>query len=553
MAITTKAESKTETRAQSSSLNAASSSKGFFRTAEIVGAAFGVVAVVALLLAPTFVSPSEDATILFRYAENFSRTFSISYNPGGPPTEGATDFLYMLTLGLLNIVHIPPFVSACALNAAALVLMAVLLQKIRGSKPTLLATFAIAFLLALSPQMSAALGGFSVFLVGAAICLTAYYYTRGDDRRMALSALAFCLLRPDGLAIAGPLIALRLAQARNRVNAIGTYVLAFALPGLIYFLWRAHYFHEWLPLPYLVKADTHRLLGLIVPASEYGERIYLLAMSVILWVSCGRQLGERRNLFLLAALLIVPTLVYWHFRLDQNIGDRFFFFVIAGTAVILAANWEDLLLSRESLIVTILLVFAASPLHARWSSDIRWLMSGGHANARVIADDIRRSGLTGKMAVTEAGQIPYYSGWPAIDLWGLNTPRFARRAPQPADLESLAADLVAIYPGHLDPRICAEGVQASANSGVGRNWGGMVSNAIAGLQPDQYTLIFVPYDSERLRRMDGLLPSQGPYICFFTRKQYSGASELNELLKRGGGIDSADFLKLRDSDRSPTS
>lgn len=548
MATATKAGSNTAIPPQS-----LPSAKRFFRTAEIVGAISGVGAVVALLLAPAFVSPSEDATILFRYAENLSRSFSISYNLGGSPTEGATDFLYMLTIGLLNIIHIRPFVAACALNAAALVAMAVLLQKISGSKPTLIATFAIAFLLALSPQMSAALGGFSVFLVGAAICLTVYYYLRADDRRMGLSALAFCLLRPDGLAIAGPLIALRLAQARNRLNVIGTYGVAFVLPGLIYFLWRAHYFHEWLPLPYLVKADTHRLFGLIVPGSEYGERIYLSAMAVILWVSCGRQLGERRNLCLLTALLIVPTLVYWHFRLDQNFGDRFFFFVIAGTAVILAANWKDLLLSSESLIVTILLVFAASPLHARWSSDIRWLISGGHANARVIAEDIRRSGLTGKMAVTEAGQIPYYSGWPAIDLWGLNTPEFARRAPQPADLEVLAPDLAAIYPGHLDPRICSEGTHMSANSGDGRNWGGMVSNAIAGLQPGQYTLIFVPYDSERLRRMDGVSPSQGPYICFFIRKQYSGASELDELLKRDGGIDSADFLKLRDSDRSTPS
>src|ERR1700675_1829510 len=116
---------------ESLSPSVAASPYGFVRVAEMLGAAFGVIAVGSLLLAPAFVSPSEDATILFRYAENFSRTFSISYNLNGAPTEGAADFLYMLTLGLLNIVHIPSFVAACALNAAALVMMAVLLQKIR--------------------------------------------------------------------------------------------------------------------------------------------------------------------------------------------------------------------------------------------------------------------------------------------------------------------------------------------------------------------------------------------------------------------------------------
>ncbi len=81
----------------------------------------------------------------------------------------------------------------------------------------------------------------------------------------------------------------------------------------------------------------------------------------------------------------------------------------------------------------------------------------------------------------------------------------------------------------------------------------MVLNVIAGLQPDRYTLIFVPYDSERLRRASGVSPGQGAYLCFFTRKQYPGASELDEILKRHGGIDSIDFLRLRIFDRSPAS
>ena len=42
--------------------------------------------------------PAEDASILFRYSENLIDTGVISYNANGSPTEGATDFLWMIFL-----------------------------------------------------------------------------------------------------------------------------------------------------------------------------------------------------------------------------------------------------------------------------------------------------------------------------------------------------------------------------------------------------------------------------------------------------------------------
>jgi len=40
--------------------------------------------------------PDEDALILFRYAENLAEHGIVSYNPGGAPSEGATDFCGLL-------------------------------------------------------------------------------------------------------------------------------------------------------------------------------------------------------------------------------------------------------------------------------------------------------------------------------------------------------------------------------------------------------------------------------------------------------------------------
>ena len=44
--------------------------------------------------------PAEDASMLFRYSENLIDTGVISYNTNGDPTEGATDFLWMILLSV---------------------------------------------------------------------------------------------------------------------------------------------------------------------------------------------------------------------------------------------------------------------------------------------------------------------------------------------------------------------------------------------------------------------------------------------------------------------
>jgi hypothetical protein len=49
------------------------------------------------------------------------------------------------------------------------------------------------------------------------------------------------------------------------------------------------------------------------------------------------------------------------------------------------------------------------------------------------------------MAVTEAGKLPYESGWTAIGLWDLNSSYFASHLPQPDDIRRLDPDLLVIH------------------------------------------------------------------------------------------------------------
>jgi hypothetical protein len=67
--------------------------------------------------------PHEDAYILFRYAEHLAAGLGIVYNPGGPPTEGATDFLWLVLLAGLVRAGADVAVAAVWLNALGAALL----------------------------------------------------------------------------------------------------------------------------------------------------------------------------------------------------------------------------------------------------------------------------------------------------------------------------------------------------------------------------------------------------------------------------------------------
>ncbi len=82
--------------------------------------------------------PHEDAFILFRYAENLAEGHGIVFNPGGPRTEGATDFLWLLMLAGLVKLGIDVAVGAVILNAvgAGLAVWILCRRILRSQLPT---------------------------------------------------------------------------------------------------------------------------------------------------------------------------------------------------------------------------------------------------------------------------------------------------------------------------------------------------------------------------------------------------------------------------------
>jgi hypothetical protein len=95
-----------------------------------IAATIVFVGVFAIGLAQLYgAQPAEDAFILFKYAENVARGWGIVYYAGGPRTEGATDFLWLMLLAASVAAGVNVAVAALAWNALGAALAAALLDR----------------------------------------------------------------------------------------------------------------------------------------------------------------------------------------------------------------------------------------------------------------------------------------------------------------------------------------------------------------------------------------------------------------------------------------
>ena len=96
----------------------------FDRLVLVLLAVCGAISGVALLIAPHFVLPAEDAVIVFQYSRNLEQTGAITFIASGPRTEGATDFAWMALISLGMKLGANPFWLATSISTISLVLLA---------------------------------------------------------------------------------------------------------------------------------------------------------------------------------------------------------------------------------------------------------------------------------------------------------------------------------------------------------------------------------------------------------------------------------------------
>ena len=471
---------------------------------------YGVVVLVGLGVVPLRFLPAEDAVILFQYSRNLAEHGVISFLAGGPRVEGATDFAWMVLIAGAHRLGVAAFGFAAGVNVCVLVGLGAVLCRLARARVTAARVLAVAGAAGLMPQMLAAAGGFAVLPDALLLAVLALAVAEEQVAGACLAGLALCLFRPDGVVFAVPMLASLLVDGRERGRRAAVVAGCYVVPGLLYFAWRWHYFGEMWPLPFVVKTDTPRAMGWLVWRSVRTSVAFLVFTGVVLWPVRWRG----RNLRFAVGLVVVPTLFYWGVRLDQNVGFRFFFYLPLAAAILLAMSW-DRLGHRRGMAVRVGFAAWAMLLAMPLWREIRTFRDEQFYRVRAIAEGLGRLPGRGTMVTTEAGFLPYSSGWTTYDAWGLNTPEFAHRYIQPGDVERIAPDLIVLHPDR------GEGCVAEAGWAAGyrqRTWVGMTRNLIEGAGTEEYELWLTSYGSEFYRRRKGWGQGQGDRECWLVRR-----------------------------------
>lgn len=403
----------------------------------------------------------------------------IAFYPGGPPSEGATDFLWMLSLSAGAVMGVPPALVGLALNALGLGAVAcAFLALLRQDTPrgTRFVVWLAVLTLVTMPWAVAGLLGFGTTAY-AALALALYASFVGSrPERVPWLALTIALVRPDGAVLAMGFALLQAATAR-RVAPLRRRALAFgwslaALLGLVYFGWRWRYFGGWLPLPLVVK----RHFPLPAPGvADMWDWISSTALPSLGFLVVVRLWLSRLRPTPIQLLGLVPFVAHLaafvHTTPSQNIVNRF----EAPAEVVLGYLCIRLLASvppqRSSWQHTGLLValFFGS-LIPRWMvvrPELVAALQPTHYATRfgkalgTIAESRPPAAPRLRLATTEAGRLAFDLDGPVLDLVGLCSAETAKAPPSFALLDAFDPDVVIVHPaGSLDENRIDQGTRS---------------------------------------------------------------------------------------------
>jgi arabinofuranosyltransferase len=384
-------------------------------------------------------SPMEDASMLLRYSQNLARGHGIVWNVGEHPVEGATDFLYMVLIGAFSrLTRVDVKAVAAALLSVSQVLSVVVmyvgLRRLYRAPVLVAAGFAATLGLGLGYHFVNT--GFSAPFYGLFALLTWYVGTvcvqDGVTWRRAAWFAVFGfitgLIRPDGVILAALMLCSTLYGVRTRrLPLVVSFGAIFAVCGGIYFAWRLHYFGYPFPVPFYTKHS-----GGIQWANLKLSSREMVEMLLPFLPMAGLGLRSRSAMRQLAIWLItvVPfTSVWVLISLENNHFSRFQYVMVPlslfSLGGLVAAWWREIETTRpreaETLKSPLTAVLALVFVFAIFYNMHLYLKPFSNVGAQELG--LRLQPYAAKnysMVMTEAGDLPFYSEWRAVDEGGLN-------------------------------------------------------------------------------------------------------------------------------------
>ncbi|MCM8787145.1 MAG: hypothetical protein NC935_03735 [Candidatus Omnitrophica bacterium] len=513
----------------------------------IIGLSIGL-----FIYLPSKTFPADDALILFRYAEIFAETGVIAYNYGKLPVEGATDFLWMIILAVLNKFGIKTWAGSLFISYISLLATAYIIYKLLETKKRVLFFLLIIFFLMFKTNLSALLG-FSTLFFGLSILLCFYFEIKNKINYVFILAFLTCLIRPDGFALVLPVIANVFFKKRIKISKIVfKFALFFLLPGIIYFIWRFKYFGYLFPLPFYIKYYNK-----IINKESFIENIiFNLPFFIIILINYIYLLKNKINInkneiAFLILYFVFPFLFYSKITLLQNVCNRFQHPFVIINFIILVLIWKKYFLKKIIFFSLTSLIIYSTPYFYKAIGQI-WLSQ--YENIYKVAFYFSKSIPKALFLTTEAGIVPYYTKWETIDAFGLNTPAYTKKIITSEDVKKLSPDIVLInYMWDLYNII--DYAKEENKDAQQKTWQGMIHNIVKGLDDDNYNIILLPvYNCDEIKKIKKEKFYRFMYIgknfeyyydkmyyCFFIKKNFNYASVVENILYMLGGLSYKNF------------
>lgn len=394
---------------------------------------------------------ADDSYITLRYAQNWADGHGPVFNPG-ERVEGYSNPAWMALLRGAIALDLDPISASKWIGVGAGLLLLVSLGAalvaagvpgwVAATLPMLLASCEIYAAWAVSGMETLA---YSLFLfVGLVLLLAPRDASRATLAASAALVVA-ALTRPEGIAFWLGGLGFRVCIQRRRA-------WAYLAPGLVllaHFVWRHHYYGDWLPNTYYARVgmsaglwnagfwDLARFLLGFHPAYFLSfqpiHALWLLAAGVGAWIAARR--GARQPVLLMTGF-VAFYLVY----IASVGGDSLGFFryhvpILAPLAYLLGLGLRGAADDpRKIARVPLALVFAAAGISlystALMHDEDRIRLRGrfDEGNEKLGRQLAASRAPDTWIAVGAAGAIPYFSGLPTIDLFGLSDRHIARQA-----------------------------------------------------------------------------------------------------------------------------
>ena len=401
----------------------------------------------------------EDAYILYIFSESLANGNGISYFQGGDPAEGATDFLWMVILGVGNFLGSDVAVFAAILNGFGLSIIAFISmllasKNIRGLG-LLLFGGSVSLIVFFSQIAQSSLAGFSAGFYCSFVALVFYLlYQRKEStiHFVPVVGIILGLLRPDGVIIGAvaSLVGLYFAYSKGILKRYLIFSLICFTIGMVYFVWRYSYFGQLLPLPLYVKSTSPGSLPGLFPHVGWAmSNDFLGLFAIATLIFCK----DRWRIFICSLPVAALFIALVFATQSQNVSYRF---QAPGTTLLIM--WSSLFMSElagnlktfgKSRILVLGLVgvitFSATASYARGSFKVvEYLKGEEYINyfpyhiSKIIGKEVT-------IALTEAGRFAYWVKGKKYDLVGLNTPEIAVKKSSPAYIAGLNPDIIFMH------------------------------------------------------------------------------------------------------------